>query len=178
MTWQPRTPEIGIPFDPRELELYERDDPTSQYYAVRWPLRAGRGRYGEFPLVVVREHYRRLGYTVWASEPELPDDTGFILVSYPGKRGDHHPAFVRMEQMFGKTTVAELNGRADEAKRLQTDGRGGGDPDLFVFRDTERFFVEVKWRDKISEKQIVAFPIIEQVCNVEVMIARISSVKP
>jgi hypothetical protein len=115
MTWKPRSPEIAIPFDLRESELYKRGDPSSRYYAVRWPLRAGRGKHGEFPLVVVREYYRGLGYTVWASEPELPDDTGFILVSYPGKRRDRHPAFVRMEQIFGKSTLTELNARADEA---------------------------------------------------------------
>ncbi len=178
MTWKPRSPEIGIPFNLRELELYERGDPSSQYHAVRWPLRAGRGKHGEFPLIVVREHFRGLGYTVWASEPELPDDTGFILVSYPGKRRDHHSAFVRMEQIFGKNTIAELNATADEAKRIQTRGRGGGDPDLFVFRESDRFFVEVKWRDEITNKQIVTFPIIEQVCDVEVKIARIYSVNP
>ena len=56
-------------------------------------------KYGEFPLVVVREHYRSQGYTVWASEPELdaPDFKGFILVSYPGKRRDGHEAYKRMQ---------------------------------------------------------------------------------
>lgn len=178
MTWKPQSPEIIIPVDEREPELYRRKDPASRYHYVRWPLESGRGRYGEFPLVVVREHFRGLGYTVWASEPELPDDLGFMLVSYPGKRVDRHPALVRMEQIFGKDTVAELNAKADKAKEKNTGNRQGGDPDLFVFGDSERFFVEVKWKDELRQKQLVTFPIIEQVCDVEVKIARILSAHP
>jgi len=49
---------------------------------------------------------------------------------------------------------------------------GGGDPDLFVFNGRERFFVEVKWKDHITEKQRVTFPFIESHCGVKIKIAR------
>jgi hypothetical protein len=42
--------------------------------------------------------------------------------------------------------VARLNLKADRAKRQMNQGqgtRGGGDPDLFMFKGRERFFVEV-----------------------------------
>lgn len=151
--------------------------PTGKFHKVRWPLNAGRGRFGEFPLVVVREHFRACGYTVWASEPELPNDAGFILVAYPGKRSKDHPAYRRMEAMFSKARLRDLNLEADEAKRSWTQGVGGGDPDLFVFGGDEKFFVEVKWKDSITQKQHATFPIIEQHCAAEIKIARLRIVK-
>jgi len=84
--------ELEIPFDLKQLSLYRRGDKTGVYYPVRWPLKQGRGRWGEFPLVVVREHYRKLGYTVLASEPRLAEGQGFILLSYPGYRKRRHRA--------------------------------------------------------------------------------------
>ncbi len=152
----------------------------SDGYAT-WPHLVGRGKYGEFPLVVVREHYRRQGYTVWFCEPALeqysdPDFVGFMLVSYPGRRRTGLPAYKRMQDKFGEATVAELNVEADRAK-LQMDrgqgNRGGGDPDLFIFKGRKRFFVEVKWKDHITEKQRVTFPLIEGHSGVRVWIARI-----
>jgi hypothetical protein len=146
-----------------------------------WPHLVGRGKYGEFPLMVVREHYRRQGYTVWFCEPALekygnPDFVGFMLLSYPGRRRTAHPAYKRMQDEFGEATVERLNLEADRAKRRMKQGRGnrgGGDPDLFVFKGRERFFVEVKWKDHITEKQRVTFPLIERHCGVRVRIARL-----
>lgn len=174
MQWQTRTPELTIQVSSREAELYRRGDPTSAYSSVRWPRLLGRGRHGEFPLVVTREHFRQLGFTVLASEPGLPDGAGFILVSYPGKRRDRHSAYVRMEAIFGQDKLTELNRRTDQAKRFRTGNASGGDPDLFVFRGANRFFVEVKWRDKITSKQALTFPIIEEICGVEIKLARLT----
>jgi hypothetical protein len=81
-----------------------------------------------------------------------------------------------MQDKFGAPTVARLNVEADRAKLQMHQGkgnRGGGDPDLFVFKGRERFFVEVKWQDHITEKQRVTFPLIERHCGVKVKIARI-----
>lgn len=69
-----------------------------------WPHLVGRGKYGEFSLMVVREHYRRQGYTVWFCEPALekyadPDFVGFMLLSYPGRRRIGDPAFTRMQNV-------------------------------------------------------------------------------
>jgi hypothetical protein len=146
-----------------------------------WPHLVGRGKHGEFPLIVVREHYRRQGYTVWFCEPALekhedPDFVGFMLLSYRGRRRAAHAAYKRMQDMFGEATVAGLNLKADHAKRQMDQGqgnRGGGDPDLFVFKGRERFFVEVKWKDHITEKQRVTFPLIERYYGVRIKIARI-----
>ncbi len=161
--------EIAVPYEPIQYDLYRADDRTCCFHAVRWPLNAGRGKFGEFPLVVVREHFRKLGYTVLASEPRLPRKEGFILVSYPGKRRAGDPAYRRMEAIFGARVLAELNEEADIAKRERTGNRGGGDPDLFAFRPgapADRFFVEVKHHDQITEKQRVTFPLIEQLCPI------------
>ncbi len=163
--------EIPVPYDPIQHDLYRASDPTCCFHAVRWPLKAGRGKFGEFPLVVAREHFRKLGYTVLASEPRLPGEDGFILVSYPGKRRVGDPAYRRMEAIFGDRRLAELNEHADVAKRKRTGNRGGGDPDLFAFRPetpADRFFVEVKHHDQITEKQRVTFPLIEQLCPIMV----------
>jgi hypothetical protein len=153
---------------------------ASSGYAA-WPHLVGRGNHGEFPLIVVREHYRRQGYTVWFCEPALekyedPDFVGFMLLSYPGRRRTVHPAYKRIQDVFGESTVTRLNVEADRAKLRMDQGqgnRGGGDPDLFVFKGRERFFVEVKWKDHITEKQRVTFPLIERHCGVRVKIARI-----
>lgn len=152
--WDTRR-EIPVPYDPIQYDLYRAGDPTCAFHSVRWPLSAGRGRHGEFPLVVVREHFRKLGYSVLASEPRLPVDEGFILVSYPGKRRKRDPAYLRMEAIFGERELAELNELADAAKLKKTGNTAGGDPDLFAFRPEipkDRFFVEVKHRDQIIEK--------------------------
>ena len=173
-TWTPRQPEIRIAYNKAEAQLYREADPTGRYHDERWPLLRGRGRHGEFPLVVARSYFRQRGYTVWASEPELPDDTGFILVSYPGKRRRHHPAYVRMQNVFGEARLHDLNAATDDIKRARTGGRGGGDPDLFVFRGNMQFFVEVKWWDQITMKQAATFPLIEKLCDVEVRVARLT----
>jgi len=156
--WKPRHGELEIRADPSQYSLYREGDPRCLYHVVRWPRLVGRGKHGEFPLVVAREHFRGFGYTVWASEPELPEGGGFILVAYPGKRRTSHPAYTRMERIFGSAALAELNRAADMEKRRLTGNAGGGDPDLFVFSPSERFFfVEVKWRDQVTTKQQATF---------------------
>ena len=160
--------ELTVPFDPRQIELYRKKDPACIYHSVRWPgeLRRGREQTGEFPLVVVREQYRRKGYTVLASEPNLPDGQGFILVSFPGYRKRRHPAYTQMARLLGTDIEAldAFNLIADKAKIAATGNRGGGDPDLFVYKPdgVERFFVEVKHKDKLNKKQRVTFPIIRK----------------
>jgi hypothetical protein len=170
-SWKPERGEVLLPFDRGQDDLYRSGSSACVY--PRWPRSIGRSKYGEFPVVVTREHFRNLGYSVWASEPELPDNDGFILVSYPGKRRSGHPAYSRMESFFGADVLRKLNARADAAKRRLTGNAGGGDPDLFVFRESKHFFVEVKWKDRITRKQRVTFPLIERFCHSEVKVVRI-----
>jgi hypothetical protein len=68
----------------------------------------------------------------------------------------------------------DLNKIADKGKIAATGNRGGGDPDLFVYKPgtKERFFVEVKYKDQENAKQRVTFPIISKY-KWEVRIARI-----
>ena len=65
-TWHPSWT-VTITYDAPEYDLYRASDKTCTFHSVRWPLREGRGRRGEFPLVVVREHFRKQGYVVLAS---------------------------------------------------------------------------------------------------------------
>ena len=167
--------ELPLPFDPRQLSLYRCGDKACIYHSVRWPLREGRGKWGEFPLVVVREHYRGLGYTVLASEPRLPDGEGFVLLSYPGYRKARHRTYRQMADLLGTdlATLDALNRIADKAKFEATGNEIGGDPDLFVYKPdgSESFFVEAKYKDNLTRKQLATFPIINQ--NWEVKVVRI-----
>ena len=132
----------------------------------------GRGKYGEFPLVVVREHYRKLGYFVLASEPRLPEGEGFVLVSYPGYRKARHRTYAQMANLLGTdlATLDDLNRAADKAKMDATGNDKGGDPDLFVYKPdgSECFFVEAKYKDNLIRKQLATFPIIGQKWDVKI----------
>ena len=75
-----------------------------------------------------------------------------------------------------RSTEEVLQERADQAKIDATGGARGGDPDLFVFRDSEWFFVEVKDTDQLHAKQLVTFPLIEEVLGCDVRVARLTPV--
>ncbi len=166
MNWS----ETLLKFPREQIELYATNDPTCIYDP--WPLRQGRGKYGEFPVVVLRKHYIDQGYKVLASEPRLPHGEGFIVVSYPGKRRRRDPAYLRMAELFGLEALDSLNALCDKAKLEASESLGGGDPDLFVYKPqtSERFFVEVKHKDFITPKQRAVFPLLhEQLCEVKIM---------
>lgn len=170
--------EFTIPFELCQLALYRCGSEACIYHACAWPLPQGRGRWGEFPLVVVRKHYLDLGYEVLASEPRLGAGKGFILLSYPGYRKARNIAYTQMAELLGTdlTTLDALNLVADKAKIAATGNRAGGDPDLFVFKadGSERFFVEAKYKDNLNRKQDVTFPII-RTYGWKVKIVRITS---
>jgi hypothetical protein len=71
-----------------------------------------------------------------------------------------------MANLLGLDLAAldDLNRIADKAKIAATGNNGGGDPDLFVYKldGSEKFFVEAKWKDQLTSKQLATFPIIEQ----------------
>jgi hypothetical protein len=202
-----------IPYDPAEKEKYAANDRTGLLYKVRWnpaPISdarelkqksvrpgegyfrkalGGRASHGEFPVVFVREYFRWLGYTVWASEPRLVHPStrvpeGYVLLSYPGARNQqhrHHHAYDRMARIFGFELLKTLNEQADKAKISLKGNRGGGDPDLFVFKGDgkkERFFVEVKENDPLLPVQKLCFPLIEKNLQCAVRICRICPIQP
>jgi len=147
-------------------------------YPLWKPLR-GRGRLGEFALVVAREHYRKRGYSVWASGSDKEVKDRFILVSFPGLRKQLplHPAYARMVRIFGSEKIEELNRTVDKEKRKKKGHRnlGGGDPDLFVFKKgnpRKGFFVEVKYKDQPTQNQLMCFPRIDEKLG-EIKLARV-----
>jgi hypothetical protein len=183
--WQPSGGEFEIFYDPKQEELYAEQHPDSIY--PQWPLRDGRYKGStsyEFPAMIVAKYYRDLGYTVWYSEPRIPNDETFILLHFAGYRkgsrpelkGRPHKSFERMKDMFGENIIEKVVKLANAEKKEKYDlTPDGGDPDLFVFKhdgQQERFFVEVKKDDELNDKQKISFPIIESyLC--EVKIARV-----
>lgn len=172
--WVPRLV-IDIPFDPHQKQFYFQRDAACVY--PQYPFREGRAKgSGEFSLVVARDYFMKQGFSVWVSEPRLnekeyPGWTGFIAVSFQGKRRTGDEAYERIVGWFSRETLTKLNKEADAAKIRLTGNSAGGDPDLFVFKKTEgekqHFFVEVKYKDKLRAKQEVTFPLIEKhLCEV------------
>ncbi|MCI0347920.1 MAG: VRR-NUC domain-containing protein [Acidobacteriales bacterium] len=178
----PFTREIRIPYDPLQRELYLQCSPACIYDF--WPnsLWHGRARkHGEFALMVARHHFLQMGYTVWVSEPRFPKCEGYILTSYPGYREKQAAPYKRMADMFGLKNLEALNRHADGVKRRLKGNRGGGDPDLFVFKGDgrrSRMFVEVKletsdYNDVPNRTQLAVFPLIESRLPVKVRLARV-----
>jgi hypothetical protein len=106
----------------------------------------------------------------------MPDE-GFILAHFAGmpESSPPHPAYTRMFDHFDRAKIEEFNFAADSAKTAATRNRGGGDPDLFVFRRLSgaRYFVEVKDEDRLNENQRRTFPLIKSILGCEVLIARL-----
>jgi hypothetical protein len=135
--------------------------------------------------MVARRHYLQFGFKVWVPEPRFPKNQGYILTSFPGYRGKKHPAYLRMAKLFGLDVTEGLNQIAEKAKteQLGKRNRGGGDPDLFVFKgdgQEERFFVEVKYedparkyKDSLKPNQHLVFPLIEAILKTGVKLARV-----
>ena len=157
-------------------DALKQHDPLSIYHEA-YPRHLWRGIYrgGRFPDIVVRASLLALGYRVFISDPEMPDEQGFILTHYAGKRQEDHPAFTRMFRHFTKNRIELLNRQCDSAKIAVGGSRGGGDPDLFVVSPMGRqFFVEVKDRDQLKPKQLATFKRIRRVLSCDVLIARIN----
>jgi hypothetical protein len=161
----------NIFFDPRQKTLYglqvkpKRRIPGCIY--PLWHLLRGRGRYGEFPLMVVREYLIKRHYKVLCSSSVRKTSESFICASYPGLRREKplHPAYQRMAQVFGFERLNKFNAIAEEEKRKHGRNRGGGDPDMFVYKGNGRrvrFFVEVKHKDKPHTNQKIVFHLIRK----------------
>jgi hypothetical protein len=178
MSWEDSVIEIDVPFDPKERELYEADDPLSLYYSQRLPdsVRQGRQRHGLFAEIVVRAAFRAAGFTVLISEPRMPDEEGFIVADYAGKRRNDDPAYTRMFKHFPRERLEDLQEKAKQAKITATESSAGGDPDLFAFSNSERFFVEVKDTDQLHANQLATFPLIEEILGCQVCVARLTPV--
>jgi len=172
-----RHPELVIPYDKGEKALYKAGDPRCVYHdAYPRALWHGIYRHGRFPEVVVRAAFLQLGYRVLMSDPDLPNEGGYILTHYAGKREQDHEAFKRMTEFSAPRRIRELNRQCDRLKVRLWGNQGGGDPDLFVVSPKgKRFFVEVKDKDHLRPKQIATFKKIKDVLGCEVRVARIKA---
>ena len=84
-----------------------------------------------------------------------------------------------MMERFDPESVLQLTQAAEDAKKTLPGNLGGGDPDLFVFKEDgmHQFFVEAKHKDKVSKKQKECFRLIEKHLGCEVVIAQITEMK-
>jgi hypothetical protein len=106
----------------------------------------------------------------------MPRGEGFILLHYADKQKKKHAAFTRMFDYFPKSQIEKLNRQCDDLKIGVGGTRSGGDPDLFVISPRGRaFFVEVKDREQLNEKQRATFPTIREVLGCDVLIARVKA---
>ena len=128
MAWEDDVVELTVPFDQEQRDLYEANDPRSIYYAQRLPdsVRQGRQRHGLFAEIAVRAAFLALGFTVLISEPRIPDEEGFIVTDYAGKRRDDDPAYTRMFKHFPRERLEALQERADQAKNRRDRRSSGG----------------------------------------------------
>jgi hypothetical protein len=179
--------ELRIPFDPVQQDLYRLQvEYERKIPGCNIPLYphsgSGRGWQGEFPFMFVREYFRRHGYKVLFSSSGRETETkgNFICTSYPRLRREKppHPAYLRLAVFFGLKRLNEFNDIAEDAKTRgkRSHNRGGGDPDLFVYKGNGRrirFFVEVKHKDKLLTNQKVVFPLIEKHLRCPVKLVRI-----
>jgi hypothetical protein len=146
--------EIIVEYDTQQRELYKQNDKRCIYPI--WPHKVGIHKAGgNFPAMVARKHFEDLGYKV------LPS---YYLVRNPNIRKDN-AGFKFLCKMFGNENTTKV---IEHAKEI---GLKGGDPDLFVYNDKDKFsecfFVEAKEKDELSSNQKKLIPIIEKyLCKV------------
>jgi len=175
-------------FEPHQKHLYGLQVKCGQSIpGCDYPLfhsLKGKGRHGEFPLMVVSRHFKNEGYGVLYSSSVREVSESFICTSYPGLRRERHlhPAYERMAQFFRLEQLEEFNAIAEQEKRKHgRKTRGGGDPDLFIYLKSDpriHFFVEVKHKDKTHINQEIVFDLIEKHLLCRVYTIRIYSEKP
>ena len=132
--WTPSSEFIlKVPKD--EKRLYEHNDPRCPY--PQWPFRKGRHNKGEFPVVVVREHFIHRSYKVWVSGTSKLGIDAFTLAMFPGARRKGDLSYLKMVDVFGEKTVEAFNKIVEKQKKKVNLVSHGGDPDLFV-QDPEK----------------------------------------
>ncbi len=116
--------------------------------------------------MVAKKYFEDHGYNV---------ESYFYIVRNRNKR-ERMPGFKKICHIFRESQVRLLIAEADNAFRLLGKKISAGDPDLFVYNENtqDRFFVEVKENDDVTDNQKILFPLIQKfLCPV--FIARVSS---
>ena len=154
--------EIQITYLKKQRTLYEKKDKTCIY--DQFPRQVGTNK-GNFVEMVAKKYFEEQGYNV---------ESYYYFVRNINKR-EKMPGFIKICYIFGEPRVRLLIAEAESAFRSIGKTVASGDPHLFVYneRAEDRFFVEVKENDHITDNQRILFPIIQKfLCPV--FIARVS----
>jgi hypothetical protein len=161
-TWETGD-EIHITYPREQRILYEKKDKRCIY--DQFPRQVGVNK-GNFVEMVAKKYFEDRGYNV---------ESFYYLVRNRNKR-EKMFGFKKICRIFSEPKVRLLIAEAESIFRFIGKKIASGDPDLFVYNESngDRFFVEVKENDQITDNQKVLFPLIQKfLCPV--FIARVSA---
>lgn len=143
--------EIQIIYPKEQRILYQKKDRTCIY--DQFPRQVGINK-GNFVDMVAKKYFEGQGYSV---------ESYYYLVRNRKKR-ERMPGFMKICHIFGESKVRLLIREAESAFRSVGKTAASGDPDLFVYNESreDRFFVEVKENDHITDNQRILFPLIQK----------------
>lgn len=154
--------EIKITYLKEQRTLYDQKDERCIYPQFERQVGINKGNFVE---MVTKKYFEDQGYSV---------ESYYYIVRNKTKR-ERMPGFKKICHIFGEPQVRLLIAQADGAFQRLGKRISAGDPDLFVYNESnqERFFVEVKENDDVTDNQKILFPLIQQfLCPV--YIARVS----
>jgi len=148
-TWETGE-EIQITYPKEQRNFYDQKDSRCIYDQFQRQVGINKGNFVE---MVAKKYFETQGYAV---EPY------YYLVRNRNKR-ERMPGFKRICHIFGEAQVRLLIAEADKAFRSVGKKIASGDPDLFVYNEStgDRFFVEVKENDQVTDNQRILFPLIK-----------------
>ena len=155
--------EIRISYSKKQRTLYNKKNKSCVYKQFERQVGINKGNFVE---MVAKKYFEDHGYNV---------ESYFYIVRNRNKR-ERMPGFKKICHIFGESQVRLLIAEADNVFRLLGKKISAGDPDLFVYNENtqDRFFVEVKENDDVTDNQKILFPLIQKfLCPV--FIARVSS---
>lgn len=155
--------EIKLPYSKEQRTLYDKNDRRCIYQQFERQVGINKGNFVE---MVAKKYFEDQGYSV---------ESHYYIVRNRTKR-ERMTGFKKICDIFGEPQVRLLIAEADNAFRLLGKRIAAGDPDLFVYKEKnrDRFFVEVKENDDITDNQKILFPLIQRfLCPV--YIARVSA---
>ncbi len=149
-TWETGE-EIKITYPKKEHNFYEKNDRRCIYDQFERQVGINKGNFVE---IVATKYFQGQGYNV---------ESYYYLVRNRNKR-EKMPGFSKICHIFGDAKVRLFIAEADEAFRSVGKKIASGDPDLFVYNEYtgDRFFVEVKENDQITDNQKILFPLVQK----------------
>jgi len=149
-TWETGE-EIQITYLREQRILYEKKDNRCIYGQFERQIGINKGNFVE---MVAKKYFEEHGYDV---------ESYYYLVRNRKKR-EKMSGFIKICHIFGESRVRLLIREAEGAFRSIGKTVTSGDPDLFVYNESrqDRFFVEVKENDHITDNQRILFPLIQK----------------